>query len=247
MKTAVNTLIITILLATGVFALGARQTTTADALVADLYTEHDANRSPFFQTRSRARVDKYFAKPLADLIWKDSKETVSEIAKLDSDPLYYAQDTEIRNFSVGKAVVKGTTATVMVRFTNFGDKMTIKFVLKQVAGKWKINDIHYDDEGDTLLKWLKGAFDFAEGTASTEFEGAFRVGSTTCLVRPARMSFEVKWANGSGVETFVYAEDNTFESVNKMGPNRFEFDDDSYTTGTFYRNDGSTFPVKRLR
>ena len=42
---------------------------TPDALIADL-TVYKNKRGPFFQTRSRALVDKYFAKPLADLIGK---------------------------------------------------------------------------------------------------------------------------------------------------------------------------------
>src|SRR5688572_2866905 len=50
-------------------AAGAQsQAAAAEALVADLYKQHDAKKGPFFQTKSRALVDKYFTKPLADLI-----------------------------------------------------------------------------------------------------------------------------------------------------------------------------------
>ncbi|MGI9066372.1 MAG: hypothetical protein ACR2HX_08215 [Pyrinomonadaceae bacterium] len=35
-----------------------------DALAAELYRQSGRNRSPFFQTRSRARVDQYFEKQL---------------------------------------------------------------------------------------------------------------------------------------------------------------------------------------
>ena len=63
------------------------------ALVADLYRQHNQKHSPFFQTRSRARVDQYFTKLLADLIWKDAHGSKGEVGALDGDPLYNAQDT----------------------------------------------------------------------------------------------------------------------------------------------------------
>lgn len=40
------------------------------ALIADLYKQHDAEKGPF-REKKRAVVDRFFAKPLADLIWKD--------------------------------------------------------------------------------------------------------------------------------------------------------------------------------
>lgn len=63
--------------------------------VVDLYRQHNRKRSPFFQTRSRALINKYFAKALADLIWKDAMKAKGEVGALGADPLYDAQDTEI--------------------------------------------------------------------------------------------------------------------------------------------------------
>jgi len=123
------------------------------ALVTDLYKQHDAKRSPFFQTKSRARVDKYFTKPLADLIWKDVTTRGNEVGALDGDPLYNAQDVKIRQFAVGKASIKGDAATVPVTFTNLGKKEKIDFSLKKVKGVWKIDDINYGG-GESLRKWL---------------------------------------------------------------------------------------------
>src|SRR5580765_3175012 len=54
------------------------QTVAAEALVADLYKQHDAKKSPFFQTKSRALVDKYFTKGIGDLIWKDATSSQGE-------------------------------------------------------------------------------------------------------------------------------------------------------------------------
>ena len=223
----------------------------ASALVADLYKQHDAKKSPFFQTKNRAIVDKFFTKSLADLIWKDANNSSGEVGAIDGDPLYNAQDTEIKNFSVGKADLKGDAANVPVTFTNFSEKMTINFALKQVNNAWKIENILYAD-GDSLMKWLRDAYSGDTKTPAparnTEFEGKFRVGPTFCIVKPIKMAFEVTWAKGTGAETFTFTEGFTFESVtNDDVPNRFEFDDENYTTGTFYRNDGKTFPVKRAK
>lgn len=223
------------------------ETAAAEALIADLYKQHDAKRSPFFQTKNRALVDKYFTKSTADLIWKDATNSKGEVGAIDGDPLYNSQDMEIKNFAVGKGEVKGDTATVAVTFTNFGQKTTVTYALKQVNGAWKIDDIKYVD-GDSLMKWLKDTYPSKTQTSSTEFEGKYTVGDTSCTVKPAKMSFEIHWAKGSGVEMFFSKDSTTFESSPDKGEaNRFVFDDDKYNTGTFYRADGKTFPVKRTK
>jgi len=232
---------------TPVAASAESQTATAESLVADLYKQHDAKKSPFFQTKNRALVDKYFTKTLADLIWKDAKSSAGEVGALDGDPLYNAQDTEIKNFAVGKAGVKGETATVPVTFTNFGEKKTLTFALKQISGSWKIDDIKYGGE-DSLLKWLKNTYPAKTASSSGEFEGKYQVGETTCTVKPVKMAFEVRWAKGSGIEMF-FSDGATAlsSSPDNAAPNRFEFDDENYNTGTFYRADGKSFAVKRAK
>lgn len=226
------------------------QTSSPEAVVTDLYKQHDAQKSPFFQTKNRGLVDKYFTKTLADLIWKDATTSKNEVGAIDGDPLYNAQDTEIKNLSVGKGEVKGDTATVVVTFTNFGDKKTVNFALKQAAGAWKIDNILYGD-GDSLLKWLKDTYSRtsdSDMSSSGEFEGKYKVGDTTCTVTPAKMSFEIRWAKGSGVELFFFKEGNTFESSpDKGGPNSFVFDDEKYNSGTFHRADGKSLPVTRVK
>ncbi|HEX3100304.1 MAG TPA: DUF3828 domain-containing protein, partial [Pyrinomonadaceae bacterium] len=122
-------------------ASAAAESALPEALVADLYKVHDGKKSPFFQTKDRALVDKYFTKSTADLIWKDAVSSKGEVGALDGDPLYAAQDMEIKNFAIGKGDVKGDNATVAVNFTNFGQKVVITFLLKMVNGAWKVDDI----------------------------------------------------------------------------------------------------------
>lgn len=127
-----------------------------EALVAKLYKAHDAEKSPFFQDKDRALVDHYFTKELADFLWNDAKESKGEVGVIDFDPLYNAQDTEIKNFAVNKAKVDGAKATVVASFVNFDQKTRITFKLLQQDDAWKISDIQYT-EGHALLKLFKAA------------------------------------------------------------------------------------------
>ncbi len=133
------------------------KTAPPEMLVADLYKQHDAKKSPFFQTKNRALVDKYFTKALADLIWKDATESKNEVGAIDGDPLYNAQDTEIKKFAIGKGVINGQSATVVVTFTNIGEKQTLTHSLKLINKAWKIDNISYGS-GDSLMKWLKDTY-----------------------------------------------------------------------------------------
>src|SRR5215204_2908430 len=72
--------------------LGQSSATEAETLVADLYKQHDSKKSPFFQTADRSRVDKFFTRTTADLIWKDANSSKGEVGPIDFDPLYDAQD-----------------------------------------------------------------------------------------------------------------------------------------------------------
>lgn len=120
----------------------------AEALVAELYQQHASDASPFFQTKSRELVDKYFEKSLADLIWSDAVASNGEVGALGFDPLYDAQDTDIKNFAVQPATV-ADQAQVIVTFDNFGERQQITWSLVPFGDAWKIADVTYGD-GRTL-------------------------------------------------------------------------------------------------
>lgn len=222
-------------------------------LVADLYKQHDAKKSPFFQ-KDRARIDKYFTKGLADLILRDATKPVDEIGALGADPLYDGQDFEIKKFAVGKAVVEGEKATVPVTFENFGESKKVTLSLVLADNIWKISDIKYD-HGASLFAVLKEAYGDGKTNAppvknvAGEFEGTYRIGDTTCTVKPVKQAFEIRWAKGSGTEMFFYKDANVFESEPDKtgGRNEFQFDDENYNTGTFVRADGKTLPIRRTK
>jgi hypothetical protein len=125
-----------------------------ERLVSDLYRQHK-QRSPFFQTRSRVLLDKYFTRELADLIWRDARSSGDEVGALDGDPLFNAQDMKITNFQIQRATMMSGSASVPVTFENFGEKHQIIFRVVQQRRVWKIADIAYDD-GLSLVKILQG-------------------------------------------------------------------------------------------
>lgn len=125
------------------------------ALVADLYRQHDRKHSPFFQTRSRALLYKYFVKDLADKIWKDAVTSKGEVGALDGDPLYDAQDLEIKKFAIGKPSYESGQAKVNVTFQNFAQPKSFVFTLVNGRSGWRINNIEYG-EGRSLRGYLKG-------------------------------------------------------------------------------------------
>ena len=222
-------------------------------LVTDLYKQHDAKKSPFFQ-KDRARIDKYFTKGLGDLILRDATKPVDEVGALGADPLYDGQDFEIKKFAVGKAVVEGEKATVPVTFENFGESKKVNLSLVLADNVWKISDIKYD-HGVSLFAVLKEAYGDGKTNAppvknvAGEFEGTYRIGDTTCTVKPVKQAFEVRWAKGSGTEMFFFKDANVFESEpdKSGGRNEFQFDDENYNTGTFIRADGKTMPIRRTK
>ena len=139
---------------------GVPQTGSPEALIADLYKAHKSKRTdPFFDSKSRVTLDKYFTKSLADLIWNDSVNSAknNEVGVIDGDPLYDAQDMEIKNFAIGKAEINGDSGVVPVTFTNFGKKQTIKFDITRVANTWKVDDIDYGSEEGTMRSWFKSS------------------------------------------------------------------------------------------
>lgn len=131
-------------------------------VVRNLYAAQKKHATdPFFQTKSRARVDKFFAKELADLIWKDAvlSARTNEVGRLGGDPLYNAQDMKITAFRIKRPMYgEGNLdlADVPVTFKNFGKEQTILFRLERNKRRaWKITDIFYPDNEDSASSLTK--------------------------------------------------------------------------------------------
>ena len=99
-------------------------------------------------------LDKYFEKSLADAIWKDAVKSKGEVGALDGDPLYDAQDMEIKKFAIGKASYENGKALVIVTFENFGQPKSFVFTMVNGRDGWRITNIEYG-EGRSLRGYLK--------------------------------------------------------------------------------------------
>ena len=125
-------------------------------IIKNLYKAQKAGTGPFFQTKGRAVIDKYFTKDLADLIWKDAKEANGEVGKLDFDPLFGVQDNTHTDFVIMDTGWGGdakfgpaTEAVVQVTFKLSGKETMVSFRFRQQKNKlWKIYDIRYPGDGD---------------------------------------------------------------------------------------------------
>jgi len=127
-------------------------------LVAQLYQAHRSKHDPLDETQLLGR---YFDAVLLKLYLKDKREAKGEVGRLDGDPLYNAQDIQIKDFSVsapesaGGPGRTGIETRVTVHFKNLGQSTRIIYVLSRTADGWKISDIRYDD-GSSLKKILQG-------------------------------------------------------------------------------------------
>jgi hypothetical protein len=121
-------------------------------LVAQLYQAHRSKHDPLDET---ALLDRYFDPALLKLYLKDKREAKGEVGRLDGDPLYNAQDMEIKDFSVSAPEMAGGEARVRVNFKNLDKPTRLVYMLSRTANGWKISDIRYDD-GSSLKKILEG-------------------------------------------------------------------------------------------
>jgi len=127
-------------------------------LVTQLYQAHRSKHDPLDQTQLLSR---YFDADLLKLYLKDKREAKGEVGRLDGDPLYNAQDLEIKDFSisapemVGRPNRTGMETRVTVRFKNTGKPTRVVYVLRRTANEWRISDIRYND-GSSLQKILQG-------------------------------------------------------------------------------------------
>jgi hypothetical protein len=96
----------------------------------------------------------YFDKGLLSLFLKDQSEHQREVGKLDFDPLYDAQDFDIKDFAVALVTQQKESAEVAASFKNMGANEKVVFSLSATEHGWRISDIKYSD-GRTLKGILK--------------------------------------------------------------------------------------------
>jgi Protein of unknown function (DUF3828) len=139
------------------FSLAAQRvqpTNSPDRVIRELYRVHNNGKGGVFEAKGKKYIYKFFDQKLADLIWKDITETPEgEVGNLDFDPLFNAQDTGITSFQIGKPLMKGGEATVLVSFRNFGQRTRVKFEMHKGREGWRIKNVIYGEKSD-LVKIL---------------------------------------------------------------------------------------------
>lgn len=122
-------------------------------LIRELYRVHNKGYGPVFEGKNKIYLTRYFDKPISDLIWKELTDTSGEVGNLDFDPLYNAQDTQIKNFQVGEPIGDNKRADVTVSFSNFDRTVKIRFLMRNTEPGWKIENLIYENGAD-LVKML---------------------------------------------------------------------------------------------
>ena len=126
-------------------------------VVLNLYSQHK-RQSPFFQTRSRVVLDRYFTRELADLIWQDARASLRAVKLAISVGIRFIthrtcglETSSVRERSPGSYGVE-----VVASFLNFNERHEVVFRLVPAGSSWKVADIVYDN-GTTLMGILKGS------------------------------------------------------------------------------------------
>jgi hypothetical protein len=135
---------------------------TPEAVIKEIYALHAADikaeaEDRIVNSRDRRRLDKYFDKKLADLIWNDltmerTEDDTYEIGVIDFDLFYAAQeDLPVTNLLIKQTQIADDKATVRANFTSGGTSETVEYTLVAENDAWKISDIKYRN-GMSLLK-----------------------------------------------------------------------------------------------
>jgi len=128
--------------------------TSPTKIVTDLYRAHNGKADPLKYPASKKLLGAYFEKGLLSRFLKEQSESKGEVGKLDFDPLYAAQDFDIKDFSVALVAEQKDSAEVLASFKNIGTSEKIVFLLSPTSQGWRITDIKYSD-GSTLQGILK--------------------------------------------------------------------------------------------
>ena len=128
--------------------------TSPKEVVTRLYTAHKGKADPLQYPASKKLLGAYFENGLLSLYLKDQSESKGEVGKLDFDPLYDAQDFDIKDFSIALVAEQNDSAEVAASFKNIGKSEKIVFLVSKTAQGWRITDIKYSD-GRSLKEILK--------------------------------------------------------------------------------------------
>ncbi len=231
---------------------------TPEQIIKDLYEAQKSERtSPFFQTKNRASLDKFFTKEFADAIFNDAVTANGEIGAIEFDPLTGTQDeTKPASVMVQKqrAGTDEIQAIIPVTFTTGSEVRSVDFeVIRGDDKAWKISNIMYAD-GEDLAAILRLS-QFPEEKKlfdALTFKGDYKVGAMRCDVYPTSSMMFYQVHCGSQKKPDLYAEEGDenqtsyiYTDLKTNKTQTFTFKKDQMN-GTFTGFDGKTVIVERV-
>lgn len=150
------------LLACGAVALAAAVAFAADAtpqaFLQQVYGAYERSDSGL-DYHSKGRTARYFTPELARLIDQDIKESVrrNEVGRLDFDPFIGGQDWSHRKIELEtQPGAAPDHALGTARFTSEGESkpMVVRLDLVKTPAGWRISDINWEGQSDSLVKIL---------------------------------------------------------------------------------------------
>lgn len=127
---------------------------TPEALVKDVY-QHYLETAPDtvvgFDFADPNVAKSYFDPLLAKLVAADAK---ADEPKLNFDPFIDGQDFEIKAVTYTTKLSTKTSAVVVAEFENYDEKKIITFKLVRTAAGWRIADVQWGGNPQTLRLML---------------------------------------------------------------------------------------------
>jgi len=111
------------------------------AFVEKLYQAHDSEKGPFADV-TKVGLDQWFSPSLSAVLLKALTQSDEPI--IDFDPLYYAQDFEIKDMKIVQEVNEDDAeASVLVSFRNFDKPTTLRLHLSNTEKGWRVTNVIY--------------------------------------------------------------------------------------------------------
>lgn len=102
----------------------------------------EAFYEPYFSGQFYEDETPFRSQTLQALYDNDAEITPDgEMGAISFDPFVDGQDFDLTEFEIGAAEIAGETASVDVRFRNFGEPRSLTYELVLEDGGWKIDDV----------------------------------------------------------------------------------------------------------
>lgn len=117
----------------------------ADKMLLKWYQEHAAGKGVFLDEKRESEWDFVFEPELKSVVAKRN---------WGHDPLFFAQDAEIKDIKTKVVDANGGNTLVLISFTNFGEPVRLVAHLRVTDHGWRLGNIVNPVTGSDLLNGL---------------------------------------------------------------------------------------------